>query len=243
MSFIYLKGLGLVKMLDYIKYLGIPASVSFTLACIFFGLQIIGEALEVKGRAVPEIMRISMKVRKHFAQKKKERETLSHMTEFLDDYRNTKNENNEMTATLTDVIGLLNDVKEHYSEDNITKRDGWMQSVNSKFEDIYAKQAERDELIISLNEKIDKNNADTLSLLIDNKRNYIIDFASKSADISCPVTREQYKRFFKVHKEYEEIIAENGMSNGEVDVAYRIAVESYEERLKSHSFIEDIRGY
>ena len=165
------------------------------------------------------------------------------MPELIDDYIKTKNENCEMNTTMEEVKNLLNNVNQHYSEDNITKRDGWMQGVNSKFEDIYAKQAERDALIISLNEKIDKNNADTLSLLIDNKRNFILEFAEKAADLSRLVTREQYKRFFKVHEEYEKIIADNDLKNGEVDIAHRMTVQSYEERLKKHAFFEDAHGY
>ena len=148
-----------------------------------------------------------------------------------------------MCSTMGEIKSLLSDIKVHYNEDNIAKRDGWMQGVNDKFEDIYAKQAERDELIISLNEKIDKNNADTLSLLIDNKRNFILDFAEKAPDLSHVISREQYRRFFKVHEEYEKLIDENNMTNGEVDIAYRMTVESYEERLKKHAFFEDVHGY
>lgn len=219
-------------MLSLIEYLGLPATVATLIVAVIFVLQLIGELLEAKGKVVPEII----KIRKYFIRKRRERETLSQMTDFMDKYKS-------MGDTLVEVQSFLKDVKAHYSEDNITKRDGWMQGVNDKFEDLYAKQSERDALVISLNDKIDKNNADTLSLLIDNKRNFILDFATRAADQDRPITREQYKRFFKVHKEYENIIEENNMSNGEVDIAYRMAVESYEERLKNHGFIEDIRGY
>ena len=94
-----------------------------------------------------------------------------------------------------------------------------------------------------LNEKLDKNNAVTLSILIENKRNSIIDFASKVIDESYPVTKEQYNRIFKIYEEYEDIIKENELTNGEVDIAIRIIRESYEKHLKNHTFIEDVRGY
>ena len=94
-----------------------------------------------------------------------------------------------------------------------------------------------------LNEKLDKNNADTLSLLIDGKRNTIIDFASKVIDENYPVTREQFNRIFKIYEEYEKIIENNNLTNGEVDIAYRIIKESYENHMKNHTFIENIRGY
>lgn len=91
--------------------------------------------------------------------------------------------------------------------------------------------------------KLDKNNADTLALLIDSKRNFIIDFAFKVADGKRPVTHEQFNRFFKEYYEYEEIIKENGLTNGEVDIAFRIGTEAYEEHMRNHTFLEDLRGY
>lgn len=48
---------------------------------------------------------------------------------------------------------------------------------------------------------------------------------------------------FKVHEEYEKIIDEYNMTNGEVDISIRIIREAYAERLKQHTFIEDARGY
>ena len=90
---------------------------------------------------------------------------------------------------------------------------------------------------------MDRNNEDTLALLIDNKRNTIINFASKVIDENTPVTREQFNRIFKIHKEYEEIIESNKLTNGEVDIAFRIITEAYEAHMRNHSFIEDIRGY
>lgn len=226
-------------MIAYIEYLKTPTGIATFLVGVLFVIQIVGELLEFKGKAVPEFI----KWRKYFARKRKEREAFKRMVDLVDDYVKTKNENNEMCCTMGEIKALLSDVKVHYNEDNIAKRDGWMQSVNSKFEDIYTKQAQRDELIISLNEKIDKNNADTLSLLIDNKRNFILDFAEKAQDLSHVMSREQYRRFFKVYEEYENLIIKHNMTNGEVEIAHRMTVESYEERLKKRAFFEDVRGY
>ena len=76
-------------MLNYIEYLNVPAKIGIVLAGIFFGLQIVGEILEFKGKAVPEFV----KIRKYFARKKKEREALRKMPDLIDDYIKTKNEN------------------------------------------------------------------------------------------------------------------------------------------------------
>lgn len=202
-------------MLDSMEYLGISTTIIAIVAGIFLVMQIIGELIEFKGKTAPEIF----KIRKYFARKKEEREIIS-----------------ELPNTVKEMKKIVNNIDRHYSDDNITMRDKWIDSVNNKL-------AVNDDLIRKLNEKIDENNKDTLSLLIDNKRNAIIDFASRISNPGVPITKEYFHRIFKLYKEYEDIIEENGMTNGEVDVAYRIIVESYEEHLQNHTFIEDIRGW
>lgn len=202
-------------MLGYIEYLNMPTKVALILVGLFFVLQLIGELLEFKGKVVPEFL----KIRKYFARKKSEREILKQIPE-----------------TMSKVQELVKNINEHYSPDNIKMRDTWIENVNRKLE-------ENDKWVKELDKKMDKNNADTLSLLIDSKRNSIISFASCVADEKSSVTREQFNRIFKLYREYEDIINSNGLTNGEVDIAYRIITESYENHMRNHTFIEDIRGY
>lgn len=202
-------------MLNYIEYLNMPTKIGIILVGILLFSQVIGELLELKGKIVPEYM----KIRKYFARKKKEKK--------------------EIADTLKEVKQLLSDVNKHYSDDNIAKRNSWMQWVDNK-------SVEYDNYgvgIAELKKKMDKNNEIILSLLIDSKRNTIINFASCVIDENSSVTREQFKRIFKIYEEYEEIIEENELTNGEVDIAIRIIRESYEQHMRSHTFVEDIRGY
>lgn len=202
-------------MLNYIEYLNMPTKIGIILVGILLFSQVIGELLELKGKIVPEYM----KIRKYFARKKKEQK--------------------EIADTLKEVKQLLSDVNKHYSDDNIAKRNSWMQWVDNK-------SVEYDNYgvgIAELKKKMDKNNEIILSLLIDSKRNTIINFASCVIDENFSVTREQFKRIFKIYEEYEEIIEENELTNGEVDIAIRIIRESYEQHMRSHTFVEDIRGY
>lgn len=212
-------------LIESVEFLNIPTIGALILVGLFLILQIIGELLEFKGKVVPEFI----KVRKYFARKKKERETLSKMTELLPMLQ-------EIPDTLKNVQGLLDNVGKHYNNDNISMRDEWIENVNRKLE-------ENDKFNKEISKKLDKNNEDTLSLLIESKRNTIIDFAARVIDKDSPVTREQFNRIFKLYDSYEEIIEANHMTNGEVDIAYRIIKESYENHMRSHSFIEDIRGY
>lgn len=202
-------------MLDYMEYLNIPTTVIFVIVAVFLGIQIIGEFTEFCGIAVPEFF----KIRKYLARKKEERETIRKMPDIL-----------------ANVQALLDDVKIHYSKDNIAKRDKWIDAVNAKLE-------KNDKWIKEMDKKLDRNRDDILSLLIDSKRNDIINFASHVIDENYPVTREQFNRIFKLYKEYEAIIEKNGLTNGEINIALRIIQESYERHMKNHTFVEDIRGY
>lgn len=202
-------------MLNYLEYLNVPSKITIALVVIFLGIQIIGEILEFKGKAVPEFV----KIRKYFARKKMERETMRAIPE-----------------TLKKVQESLNSVNKHYSEDNIAMRDQWIKDVNKKLE-------EHDNWRIDFDKKLDANTEITRGIQIDHKREAIIDFAARVVDENVPVTHEQFKRAFKLYGEYETIIKEQNETNGEVDIAYRIITESYENHLKNHTFIEDIRGY
>ena len=83
----------------------------------------------------------------------------------------------------------------------------------------------------------------TEEMFIQSSRDRIIDFATKVADEKVPVSREEFNRIFKVYDKYEKFLEDHKMTNGEIDIAYRIIKESYEQHMRNHSFIEDIRGY
>lgn len=202
-------------MLNYIDYLNMSGEIAICLVVLFFVIQVIGELLEFKGKAVPEFM----KIRKYLARKKEDRETL-----------------NKMPETLGNVQKLLDDVNKHYSTDNIIMRDKWINKVNQKLDN-------NDKLISEIMDKLDRNNDVTISLLVDSKRNAIIDFASRVSNDSFSVTREQFSRVFRLYEEYEKLIEQHGLTNGEIDIAFRIITNSYEKHMKDHTFIEDVGGY
>ena len=135
-----------------------------------------------------------------------------------------------------EVKMLLSDVNAHYSEDNIAKRDSWMQWVNDR-------AVTYDTFIKEMGEKF----ADVVKVLeeifVQNSRDRIIDFATKVENKNTMVSREEFNRIFKVYDRYENFLKERGLKNGEVDINYQIIKESYEDHLRNHTFIEDVRGY
>lgn len=212
-------------MLGFIEYLGIPVSIGVFVVALFFILQIIGALMELKGYVAPGIMN----VKKYLERKKREAELMERVATFMDTYASTFN-------TISELSGLLEKVNEHYRSDKIEERDRWINTVNSNFSDLYKKQEE-------LGEKLDSNNEATLSMLLDNKRSIIMNFASKVVDEQYAATREQFKKAFATYTEYEQLITKYNKTNGEVDIAIRIITEAYETRLRDHTFIEDARGY
>ena len=178
-------------------------------------LNIVGELIEKTGKIVPEFM----KIRKFFARKKEEKKRQKQL--------------------LINVETLLNDVNQHYSEDNIAKRNEWMEWVNSRAR-IYDQSIAE---FMEMKQSIADNNKLTLDLYININRNRIIDFASKVANENVLISKEEFNRIFKIYQDYEAILEQHHMTNGEVDIAYRIIQESYKERLQDHTFLEDVRGY
>ena len=118
-----------------------------------------------------------------------------------------------------------------------------MHDVDIDREDYHKHQEENRQQFEQIRSDLAKNNEITLAMYIETKRSAIINFASKVSDPCVPVTHEEFRRVFRIHEEYEKIIEDNGLTNGEVDISIRIIREAYEERLKKHSFVEDVRGY
>jgi molybdopterin converting factor small subunit len=203
------------QVINFLEYLNTPARIGTVIAFVFLIVQIIGELLELKGKVVPEFV----KVRKYFSRK--------------------KNEKKQMNETLLQVQTLLNEVNQHYSSDNIAKRDEWMRWVNERAVVYDASVAE----LTALKDALAANNELTLDLYININRNRIIDFASKIANNCVIASREEFNRIFKTYDDYEAILEKHNKTNGEVDIAIAIIKDAYADKMKSHSFIEDTRGY
>lgn len=135
----------------------------------------------------------------------------------------------DAVETLKEVKILLANVDAHYNKDNIAKRDKWIEEVNQGLAESREHWTRLEELVIDQT--------------IEDKRTAILSFASRVADPTSLATHEEFRRIFRLHREYEKILGERGLTNGEVTIAIHMINEAYEERVRSHSFVEDIRGY
>lgn len=202
-------------MIPYLEYLHVPMTVGAVIVVALLVMNFVGEVIEFSGKVAPECL----KMRKYFARKRRERETLAALPE-----------------TIAEVNKTLAEIKVHCSAENISKRDRWMHSVDDR--------QERDhKWIESLSEILSQIQETVLSIRIENMRSEIISFSSVVIDPQAPATRDQFDRIFRLHADYEAILAEHHKTNGETTLAMHMIKEAYEERMRNHSFLEDVRGY
>ena len=190
-----------------------PATIGIIIIGLFLIMQIIGEIIEFKGKTAPELI----KCRKYFKRKRKERQALKELPIKIQEFNET-----------------LSQFNKHYSPENIKKRNDWMKHIDDK-EELY------DTEIDKLSQLLAKVNQTVVDIQIDNKRSQIISFASMVSDENVPVTREQFNRILKMYNDYERIITENNMTNGEIEIAYSIIVKAYKKHMENHSFVEDMQ--
>ena len=206
-------------MFEYIEFLNIPEIIAIAIVALFLISQIIGEIIELFGKVAPSFL----KVRKYLSKRKKERV--------------------ETQQTLKDVKQLLGEVNVHYSDDNIAKRNAWIDLVNNRIDAYDNSIVEISNKLENVTNSLNANTKMTEKIFVQTSRDRIIDFASKVGDDTAVISKEEFNRIYKIHKEYEEFLSEHNLTNGEVDIAMRVIDDAYSYRLAHHSFLENIRGY
>ena len=207
------------SIMDAIEYLGIPGTIAFAIIALFLIMQIVGELAEVMGKVVPEFL----KIRKYFKRKKEEKA--------------------EQAKTLKEVKQVLTDFNKHYSEDNISRRNTWMQDVDNRAVSCGAQMSELRDALLQVTQALSINTKMTEDMFVESSRDRIISFAEKAADYDILLSREQFRRIDRVYQEYERFLEERGRQNGEIDIAYEAIQDGYRHRLQQHLFLEDIKGY
>lgn len=200
-------------MQGFLEFFKITGPWAVGLLGFWVVLNVIGEICEKQNKIVPVFMRV-----------------ISHM-------KQRKKEKQKQKELLVEVKTLLDDVNKHYSDDNITKRDEWMNDVNNCI-DAYHHTAEE---VAEMKKSLDSNTDLTNRLYLSSMRNKILDFARIAVDENTPLLHESFNRVFKDYTEYEEFLKEHHMKNGEVEASYKIICEEYEKRLRTHNFVEDHR--
>lgn len=90
------------------------------------------------------------------------------------------------------------------------------------------------ELINSLQTKIDENE---LKKQVDGLRTTIISFATSLGNPQFRPSLDHYNNIFAKIEEYEEVLEENGLENGQTTVSVKIIKRHYEEAIERGDFL------
>ena len=141
-----------------LEFLGTAMPVAGVIVGVLLIMHIVVKILEFKGKIVPEFVKAIA-----FCSKKKK-------------------EKQEMFQTLQEVKQLLSDVNQHYSEDNITKRNKWMQGVDNRAITCGSQMTEMKDALLQVTQALNTNTRMTEEMFVQNSRDRIIDFATKVGD-------------------------------------------------------------
>ena len=184
-------------LLKAIEYLGVPAATAIALVVLFLIFQIIGEIIEVCGKVAPEFF----KIRKYFSRKSKE-----------------KAENQKM---IKECKELLSEFNSHYDEDNITKRNNWMNKVDDSVKNndqfIHTLDAKIDKLLTAnenLKDQLEQVKSKVLENEADRLRSELFDCGNRCRR-NIRLHPEEMEHIRAVFHKYSEVLHKNGTGEDE----------------------------
>ena len=149
-----------------------------------------------------------------------------------------RKEQNQKCVVQAAAIKALEDKIAEYNSSNI---DHW--NISKSYQSTYA-QNQQDiidqlssiaESVNALQKKMDENE---LRKRIDGLRSTIISFATSLGNPQFRPSLDHYNSIFTKFEEYEKILEENGLENGQTDVSIRIIKRHYEEAMERGDFLK-----
>ena len=175
-------------LLKGIEYLGVPMTAAITLVSIWLILHIIGFILDIKKKAVPEIINI----RGYIRRKKEDKQMIKECKELLVEFNS------------------------HYNKDNITKRNDWMNGVNNsvKNNDVLIEKLDGkiDKLLDaneSLKSQLDQVKSNVLENEADRLRSELFDCGNRCRR-NIRLHPEEMDHIREVYKKYSVVLKQNG---------------------------------
>lgn len=180
-----------------IEFLGIPATIAIVLVGLFLILQIIGELCELKGKIVPEFL----KIRKYFKRKKQEKDNEKQLLERLAE--------------------KLESFERHYSPEKIAQRNEWMHGVDDsvrcndeliqKLDGKMDKLLETNEVLTTQLEQVKSN---VLENEADRLRSDLFDCGNRCRR-NIRLHPEEMDHIRDVYRKYSEVLHQNGTGERE----------------------------
>lgn len=198
--------------------------------------QLLGQIIEWCGKTSP----IFLKIFKWLWQKRKEKLQKRAAAE----------------QTVADVRDLLDNVNQHYSADNIAKRDGWMQGVNTdltwmhdraivydaSIERLTSEMNNMSATLVAASEQLEKLRKQSEEDHAQRIRNKIIEFTSKISRPDYQATKDEFNYIFRIYDEYEEYIQAHHITNDQINTCIEVIREEYADYLRNNRFLEAKRS-
>lgn len=143
----------------------------------------------------------------------------------------------KLEKTIASVETLLADINQHYSKDNISKRDEWINWVNGQADTYNSTLENINERLGSLDKKLEKTTNLAEKTRLDQQRQSILDFAARVNNPQYDYSKEHFRKVFKTIEEYEAYIEANNLINGEIDHAIEVIEKAYAEKKNSGKIV------
>lgn len=183
----------MTALLEGIEYLGMPTTIAISLVVLFIVIQVVGEIVEVCGKVVPEFF----KVRKYFSRKKTEKE--------------------EELQTIKECKELLSEINAHYDEDNITKRNKWMNKVDNSVQFIQTFDSKIDQILVAnenLQNQLNQVKENVLENEADRLRSELFDCGNRCRR-NIRLHPEEMEHIRVVFNKYSNVLHQNGSGEAE----------------------------
>lgn len=180
-------------LLKGIEYLGIPMTVAVILVSIWLVLHIVGFILDIKKKAVPEIINI----RGYIRRKKEDKQMIKECKELLAEFNS------------------------HYNKDNITKRNDWMNGVNNNIKNndtLIEKLDGKIDKLLAANEEVKTELNQVKSNVLENEadrlRSELFDCGNRCRR-NIRLHPEEWEHIKVVYTKYSDVLHQNGPGEAE----------------------------
>ena len=109
------------------------------------------------------------------------------------------------------------------------------EDIYTELKEIKNNQKDLDDKINSVNDSLDSFKTETKLNVIKDKRRQILRFYNECYR-GIDHNREEFNWVRNVYNDYERMLNEMGMKNGEIDDSYSYIMSDYYEHEKNHSF-------
>ncbi len=253
--------------MDFIRALegwGVPVAILMVIAGIVV-LGLVVEAItKIFGKRVPVLKFIAWPFKKWNESRRKKAKLFEDLQASLNQLNNrgcqeeqkSVCEENDKKLDDSELRVFLEELRAHYTTENIADRDRWMLDVNTtmnwcreKAKGYDASVQELKELTKVVKEQqnaLELNNKMTSELYKQATRTQILDFSHKlvnarKAEKPVIFSREEFRKIRKSYKAYEVFLENYGGTNGEVDDAMEIIKDAEAGKLPNIEFLEDLR--